>query len=163
MNKLSALALGTALAFAAPIAVNAQDTDLGVELDGGVGVKLGGDTQIGVDADVDVGAGLDVNSLTHNDVDTAIQSSGSVNFDDVDAATDIRIVTLSSLAANDGGDASVLADSRTAFEADISALQGNISANADVVAALEAGGYTAEDVVAVSTHGSGTLVLFVDA
>src|SRR5690606_23785296 len=102
-------------------------------------------------------------TLTHAVVDTAIQSSGSVNLIDVDATTDIRVVTLSSLAANDGGDASVLSDSRAAFEADISALQGNISANADVVAALEAQGYTAEDVVAVSTHGSGTVVLFVDA
>lgn len=159
MNKLSALALGAALAFAAPLAVSAQDTDPGVDLDSEVGVELGGDTQVGVDA----GALLDVDTLTHADVDAAIQSSGSVNLDDVDATTDIRIVTLSSLAANDGGDASVLSDSRTAFEADISALQGNISANADVVAALEAEGYTAEDVVAVWTHGSGTVVLFVDA
>ncbi|WP_157970020.1 hypothetical protein [Pelagibacterium sediminicola] len=163
MNKLSALALGAALAVAAPVAATAQDTDLDLDLDSGVGVELGGDTVVGVDAGADAGVELDLGALTHADVDTAIQSSGSVDLGDVDATTDIRVVTLSSLAANDGGDASVLADSRAAHEADITALQGKVSANADVVAALEAEGYSAQDVIAVSTQGSGTVVLFVDA
>lgn len=163
MNKLSALALGTALAFSAPLAATAQGLDLGVELDGDVGVELGGDDGLGVDVGVGADAGAGVDELTHADVDAAIQSSASVNLDDVDATTDVEIVAISSLAANDGGDASVIADTRAAFDADISALQDEISANAELVAALDAQGYAADDVIAVRSHGTGSVVLFVDA
>lgn len=147
MNKLSALALGTALAFAAPLAAHAQDT--------GVGVELGGEGGIGLDINLD--------AFTHADVDTAIQSSGSVTLDDVDATTDIEIVAISTLSANDGGDASILADTRAAFDADITALKDRVSANAELVAALEAQGYTADDVVAVWSQANGALTVFVDA
>lgn len=188
MNKLSALALGAALALSAPIAINAQSLDLGVDVDGGVGVEAG-DSSVGVDAntgagvnadtdgglgvDAGVNAGLgasvdansdfDVNGLTHADVEAAIQSSAMINLNDIDATADIEIVAISALGANDGGDASVLADTRAAFDADISALQSEISANTALVAALDAEGYAADDVVAVWTHGSGAIVLFVDA
>ncbi|WP_196259846.1 hypothetical protein [Pelagibacterium limicola] len=179
MKKLSALALGTAMALAAPIAINAQDTDLGVGLDGGVGVELGGDNSgvdagIGVDAGVGAGtvdgaidagaeAGVNVDELTHADLEAAIQSSGALNLDVINGTANIEVVAISDLAANDGGDASVVADTRAQFEGDISALQDDIAAKTELVAALEAEGYAADDVVAVWMHGSGDVVLFVDA
>ena len=58
MNKLSALALGTALTLSMPFAALAQDADAGVTLDGGVQTELGGEdanADVGVDAGVDVG------------------------------------------------------------------------------------------------------------
>lgn len=161
MNKLSALALGAALALAAPLSVQAQGVDLGAQLDGGVGVDAGGDD--GLTLDLGAGAQVAVDRFTHADVDAAIQATAQVSLEDVDAMTDIRIVSLSSLAANDGGQASVLADTRAAFDADISALQANVAANAEIVAALEAQGYDSGDVVAVSSQADGVLTIFVDA
>lgn len=162
MNKLSALALGAALSLAAPLAANAQALDLGVDIEGGVGVEAG-DNSVGVDTTIGADADVDFNSMTHADVESAIQSSAMVNLNEIDATADVEIVAISSLGANDGGDASVLADTRAAFDADISALQGDIAANTALVAALDAEGYAADDVVAVWTHGSGAIVLFVDA
>ena len=148
MNKLSALALGTALTLSMPLAAMAQDADAGVTLDGGVQTELGGE-----DANADVGA----------DLDDAIHGAGTADFSAVTADTEIEIVEISSLGEDGEFTADAFAESRADFEADIDLLQSNISGNADITAALEAEGYTESEVVAVWTQADDSLTVFVDS
>lgn len=181
MNKLSALALGTALALSMPLAAAAQDTDLGVELDGGVGVELGGE-DTGVDAGVDaaldaqtdttvdattgvdatVGADAELSAYTYGDLDQALQGAAAADLSAVNSETDIEIVTLSSLSDDGEFTADAFAEARGDHTADIGVLQSAVEDNADIVAELDAAGYTSEDVVAVWTQADGTLTIFVD-
>lgn len=178
MNKLSALALGTALTLSMPLAALAQDGGAGVTLDGGVQTELGGenagaDVDAGVDAgmpaegagdmSVDVGADAGTSAYTYGDLDDAIHGAGTADFAAVTADTEIEIVEITSLGDDGDFTADAFADSRADFQADIDLLQSNISDNADITAALEAEGYTESDVVAVWTQADGSLTVFVDS
>lgn len=184
MNKLSALALGTALTLSMPLAAMAQDADAGVTLDGGVQTELGGEdanADVGADAGVDVGVdagmpaegagetsvGVDADAsagaYTYADLDDAIHGAGTADFSAVTADTEIEIVEISSLGEDGEFTADAFAESRADFEADIDLLQSNISGNADITAALEAEGYTESEVVAVWTQADGSLTVFVDS
>jgi hypothetical protein len=180
MNKLSALALGTALTLSMPLAALAQDADAGVTLDGGVQTELGGEdagADVGIDAGVDAGVsaegasdmGVDVGAdasagaYTYGDLDNAIHGAGTADFSAVTADTEIEIVEISSLGDDGEFTADAFAESRADFQADIDLLQSKISGNADITAALEAEGYTDSDVVAVWTQADGSLTVFVDS
>ena len=184
MNKLSALALGTALTLSMPFAALAQDADAGVTLDGGVQTKLGGEdanADVGVDAGVDVGVdagmpaegagetsvGVDADAsagaYTYANLDDAIHGAGTADFSAVTADTEIEIVEISSLGEDGEFTADAFAESRGDFQADIDLLQSNISGNADITAALEAEGYTESEVVGVWTQADGSLTVFVDS
>lgn len=190
MNKLSALALGTALTLSMPLAAMAQDADAGVTLDGGVHAELGGEdpnADVGADAGVDVGVdpvdvgvdagmpaegagetsvGVDADAsagaYTYADLDDAIHGAGTADFSAVTADTEIEIVEISSLSEDGEFTADAFAQSRADFEADIDLLQSNISGNSDITGALEAEGYTESEVVAVWTQADGSLTVFVD-
>ena len=184
MNKLSALALGTALTLSMPFAALAQDADAGVTLDGGVQTVLGGEdanADVGVDAGVDVGVdagmpaegagetsvGVDADAsaggYTYANLDDAIHGAGTADFSAVTADTEIEIVEISSLGEDGEFTADAFAESRGDFQADIDLLQSNISGNADITAALEAEGYTESEVVGVWTQADGSLTVFVDS
>ncbi|WP_417578643.1 hypothetical protein [Pelagibacterium sp.] len=182
MKKLSALALGTALTLSMPLTALAQDADAGVTLDGGVATELGGEdsgvdtgVELGVDTgvategssdmSVDVGANADaaVSSYTYGDLDDAIHGAGTAELSGVTADTEIEIVEISDLGEDGDLNAEAFADSRADFQSDVDLLQSSISENADLVSALEAEGYTHDEVVAVWTQADGALTVFVDS
>lgn len=183
MNKLSALALGTALTLSMPFAALAQDADAGVDTGVDVGVEAGEDTgaDVGVDAGVDAGADTDAMSIemeaggdamagagtemseySFGDLDSALQGAASADLSSVTADTEIEVVTVSSLSDDGEFTADAFADAHSTYEADIATLQGNVEGNSDVVAALEAEGYASEDVVGVWSQADGSLTVFVD-
>ncbi len=206
MNKLSALALGTALTLSMPLAAYAQDADAGVTLDGGVTTELGGDdsnvdagvdtgvdagveaegedgeagvgvdagadADVGVDADTDGGemsteVGAEAGADAGASVDTPDQATlmaaleGTADFDvsAVDASSTINVVAISEIDADQEAWTQAWAE----HEADVTAKHGDIEANADISAALEAEGYTAEDVVAIHGEAGADVWVFVDA
>lgn len=206
MNKLSALALGTALSLSLPLAALAQDSNAGVTLDGGVATELGGDDN-GVDAGVDaaagaqagengvdldadadagveggvdagsnaeVGVGADLRSdsmvdgeagtsaYTYGDLDAALQGAGTANLSSINADTTIEIVGISTLGDDGEFTADAYGETSADYQSDVTALQGNVEGNADIVAALEEDGYTTDDVVAVWSQADGTLTVFVE-
>jgi hypothetical protein len=165
MNKLSALALGTALTLSMPLAALAQDADAGVTLDGGVTTELGGE-DAGVEADVDAGVDADVDAgvsdLTYGDLDTALQGAGTADLSGVTADTEIEIVDISTLGEDGEFTASAFAETQADYESDINLLRTNVDGNADLVAAVEAAGYTTADVIAVWMDGDAALTVFVE-
>lgn len=188
MNKLSALALGTALALSMPFAAFAQDADAGVTLDGGVTTELGGEeagAEAGADVGVDAGAETDAGGavdagaqagagteagaggmatdMTYGDLDAALQGAGTADLSTVTADTEIQIVDISTLGEDGEFTAQSYAESRADYQADIDTLQGNVEGNTDVVAAVEAAGYTTEDVIAVWMDGEAELTVFVES
>ena len=183
MKKLSALALGTALGLSMPLAALAQDAGVGVTLDGGVATELGGEdagVDVGVDAgvDADAEAGVDVgvdadaevsgdvdaaSGHTFADLDAALQGAGTADLSGVTAETEIEIVEVDSLGEDGEFTAAAYGEARADFESDIGLLQTNIEGNADFVAAIEAAGYTTQDVVAVWSEADGSLTVFVES
>lgn len=192
MNKFSALALGTALSLSLPLAALAQDSGAGVTLDGGVTTQLGGEdngvdagVDVGVDGqagengvgvdvgtDAEAGVGADMRSdatveagasaYTYGDLDAALQGAGSADLSSVTADTDIEIVAISTLGDDGEFTADAYTEAHAEHEGDISTLQANVEENADLVAALDTDGYSAQDVVAVWSQADGTLTVFVD-
>lgn len=181
MNKLSALALSTALALSMPLAALAQDAGVGVTLDGGVSTELGGEdagVDVGVDADAGVDAGAEAgveagaevsgdvdaaSSYTYGDLDAALQGAGTADLSGVTAETEIEIVEVDSLGEDGDFTAAAYGEARAGYDADIGVLQSNVEANADIVAAIEAAGYASDDVVGVWSQADGSLTVFVES
>ena len=177
MNKLSALALSTALALSMPLAALAQDAGVGVTLDGGVSTELGGEdagVDVGVDAGAEAGveAGAEVSgdadadatsSYTYGDLDAALQGAGTADLSGVTAETEIEIVEVGSLGEDGDFTAAAYGEARAGYDADIGVLQSNVEANADIVAAIEAAGYASDDVVGVWSQADGSLTVFVES
>lgn len=181
MNKLSALALTAALALSAPLAAHAQDAGVGVDagVDAGVGVDTGTDSGVdagvdtGVDAGVDAGtddagadlgvdagadAGMSADTPDAATLMTALEGTADFDISTIDASTTINIVAISEIETDE-----TWTDAWAEHEADVTAKHGEIEANADLTAALEAEGYTAEDVVAIHGEATGEVWVFVDA
>lgn len=194
MNKLSALALGTALTLSLPLAALAQDAGAGVTLDGGVNTELGGadnDTGAGAGAGADIGvdagagaAGSDVEagangqvgaqagagaggagatgSYTYGDLDDALQGAASADLSMVTTETEIEVVDIADLTDEGEFTAQSFDESRTTYQGDIDTLRSNIEGNSEIVAELEAQGFSPDDVIAVWMEDETSLTIFVD-
>lgn len=147
MNKLSGLALSSILALSVPFAAQAQDA--GVTPEDETSVENAGDTETG--------------AFTYDDLNAALQGMADADLEAVTADTEIEIVPLSSL---DDETAAQNADEYTTGvtdeTGDMSDIRAAIEANTHISAALEAQGYTAEDVAALWVQGDGALTIFVD-
>lgn len=148
MNKFSALALGAALALSLPLAASAQDAGAAPEVDAGAGV--------------DANAGATTSDYSYADLDAALQGAANANLSSVTADTTIDIVAISTLGDEGQFTKDAFATSRSEYADQIATLQSNVGGNADITSALEAGGYSPDDVVGVWSQADGTLTVFVD-
>ncbi|WP_332718247.1 hypothetical protein [Pelagibacterium mangrovi] len=151
MNRLSGLALSSILALSLPFAAQAQDA----------GATPENETSA-EDANADAGD-TETGAFTYDDLNAALQGMADADLEAVTADTEIEIVPLSSL---DDETAAQNADEYTTGvtdeTGDMSDIRAAIEANTHISAALEAQGYTAEDVAALWVQGDGALTIFVD-
>lgn len=183
MYKLTKLLATTALIAGASSAALAQaDVNVDAGADGAVGVEAG-DNGVGVDvgagAEGNAGAGLNGNANANADANAAGNASAGVNYGQIisdlrtggvtvadieglEAGADVQIVTLSEIRGNAAENASALDEAVSSLEASIGELRTVLEANAEISAELEAEGYTADDVVAVTTSADGSVTIIVD-
>jgi hypothetical protein len=177
MNVFTKILAATALLASTSTAALAQaQVDVGVGAGGNAGVEAGngnagGSTAVGVDgnanananANANRGGQADVNS--YGDIISSLRTS-TVTPEDIEGLavdTKVTVVVLSELRGNAAENASALDQALAAQETSIDELRPSLEARAEVQAALEAEGYTTDDVVAVSLQADGSLTVIVDA
>lgn len=181
MYKLTKLLATTALIAGASTAALAQaDVNVDAGADGAVGVEAG-DNGVGVDvgAGAEGNAGAGLNGNANANANAAGNASAGVNYGQIisdlrtggvtvadieglEAGADVQIVTLSEIRGNAAENASALDEAVSSLEASIGELRTALEANAEISAELEAEGYTADDVVAVTTSADGSVTIIVD-
>jgi hypothetical protein len=136
----------------------------------GVGVGAGAGTGAGAAHGADVsaaaraGAPARADAPNYGTVISSLRSSrvASADLEAVDESTTIRIYTLADLRGNAAENAQALDNALADRQGAVSDLRTEIEANTTLAAALEAEGYTADDVVAVTTGTDGGIILIVD-
>jgi hypothetical protein len=139
---------------------------VGVGAGGGVGVGAGAGAAHGADvsAAARAGAPARADAPNYGTLISSLRSSriASTDLEAVDDSTTIRIYTLADLRGNAAENAQALDNALANQQGSASDLRTEIEANTTLAAALEAEGYTADDVVAVTTHTDGGIILIVD-
>jgi hypothetical protein len=139
---------------------------VGVGAGGGVGVGAGAGAAHGADvsAAARAGAPARADAPNYGTLISSLRSSriASTDLEAVDDSTTIRIYTLADLRGNAAENAQALDNALADQQGSVSDLRTEIEANTTLAAALEAEGYTADDVVAVTTHTDGGIILIVD-
>jgi hypothetical protein len=143
---------------------------VGIGAGGGVGVGAGAGAGAGAAHGADVsaaaraGAPARADAPNYGTVISSLRSSrvASADVEAVDDSTTIRIYTLADLRGNAAENAQALDNALADQQGTVSDLRTEIEANTTLAAALEAEGYTADDVVAVTTHTDGGIILIVD-
>lgn len=125
----------------------------------------------GVSADVGVTAGTAgsvsgaAGAMNYGEVISSLRAGteASAEIAAVEDASKVQVVLLSELRGNAAGNAQALDQALTAQSETVAEIRSEIEANETVNAKLEAEGYTAEDVVAVSSGADGEVTLIVEA
>jgi hypothetical protein len=184
-TNIAAAAIVTLLgSFAVPAI--AQDAGANVGADAGVSTSIdtpGIDAGAATDTNVDGAAGAGANSNASGNASTnasananaggmsdntfgSVMSSLNTSTDvDLTAVTDganVTIITLSSLQGNADGESAALDQALSANAGAMTELHSSISGNAAVMAKLETEGFAAEDVVAIKSNASGSVIVYVD-
>ncbi|MCC5968534.1 MAG: hypothetical protein JJU15_01135 [Pararhodobacter sp.] len=182
MNTVSVFAIATLFAASvSSVAVAQTGADVDVGADANVGVE--GDVDVGADGEVTTQTGVTTQPTTapqtgaatqveagverphYGEIMTSLQAAGDASADiqAVEASTSAQVVLLSDLYGDAAENAGALEQAIEAHEDRIDGLRGAIQTNAELSGALEAEGYTVDDVVAVSTGAYGDVLLIVDA
>jgi hypothetical protein len=179
MNVFTKILAATALLASTSTAALAQaQVDVGVGAGGNAGVEAGngngnagGSTAVGIDGNANASANANANRggqadvSTYGDVISSLRTS-TVTPEDIEGLavdTAVTVVVLSELRGNAAENASALDQALAAQETSIDELRPSLEARAEVQAALEAEGFTTDDVVAVSLQADGSLTVIVDA
>jgi hypothetical protein len=147
-------------------------TDAGVTVEtpaGGAGVDASGNANAnnsGSNADAGGKAAANVSGgnsdNTYGSVISSIKSSSTVDLTGITDESKVSIVLVSSLQGNAATEASALDNALTANASGLTTLHSSIEANAAIKAKLGAGGYSVDDVVAVSSGVDGSVTIYVD-
>lgn len=167
LNLVAATAL---LASISTIALAQADAGAGAEVE--TQVDAGAPDETGVDApppgvepeeDPHAAAAGEV-EIDYEAIAAGLSTSGATaaDIEAVTAEANILIVPLSELQAQAGTSGEGLDDALASLEAGIEDLRTAIGANTELVAKLDAEGYTADDVVGVTTMQDGGLAIVVD-
>lgn len=147
------------------------DAEIGADVDAnadnnGVGLGVGGDANANANANADANgnANAAAGDVNYGQIISSLQTSNVAAADIEAIGSDARIdvVTLSEIEGNAGENASALEEAVSAQAASLGELTAAIEANADVSAALQAQGYTSDQIVAVTSSGEGSLTIVVD-
>lgn len=146
----------------------------------GIGVNAGanaGDTGMGIGADVAAGAaagaaanaaaGVGSNQaqgMNYGQVIASLRAAGDVSaeIEALDEDASLRVILLSELRGEAAGNAQALGEALSHQKERVADFRNAIEANATLSATLEAEGYSADDVVAVTTAADGEVVLIVE-
>jgi hypothetical protein len=127
-----------------------------------VKARSGADLEAGMAAASETSAKAGVSTQNYGSVISAIETGGAADLSAIDSRSSIDIVLLSSLEGEGAKNAQAL-DTALSRNADaIDDLHTSIKDNATLTAKLDADGYNADDVVAVSTGGEGSVFVYVD-
>ena len=144
----------------------AQDAGVGVDAGAGVTVETPAvDAKTGADAKANANASGNVGGMaanTYGSVISSVSGSADVDLAGVTDEANVTIVLLSSLQGNAATEAAALDQALSANADALTTLHSNIEANAAIKAKLEAEGYTADDVVAVTSSADGAVTVYVD-
>lgn len=174
-KTIIASTLAALLTTAAIPAVMAQDANAGASVDAGADVSVdtpavdaGTSTDAGTSVDAsgnmaaDAMASDDMANDTYGSAIASIGTSRDVDFSRFTDQAQVSIVTVTSLQGDADVEGAAL-DTEMASNADAMAtLHSDIEGNSAVMAALEAEGYAASDVIGVKTQADGTLIVYVD-
>lgn len=183
MQRKTHTALAALLALG--IAGGASAQSLGVDANVGAGDNgsVSADVDVGANANVAnsddaSGAGAGAGTMTDGDMAVAgnsgvktygqlvssLRNADTMNADlsGFGAESDVSVTALSELQGEGAENAESLDQVLSENQDGIDQMRSNITANADLMAALEAEGYAAEDVVAIETHGENSVTFFVD-
>jgi len=97
---------------------------------------------------------------TYDDVRGALEASGDLDLSMITDETEINIVAIPDVAGDD--DATAFITGEADLAGPISETQTAIQGNAQIEAALQEAGYTAEQVIAISMENDTSVVIFVD-
>lgn len=177
MNTFTKLLAATALMASTSTAALAQ-VDVGADV--GADVEVGTDGGPNANANENAAANANANaggnglavgqqadgaaSLNYGNIVSSLRTSTvtSADVEALEAGAEVQVINLADLQGNAGENASAIDQAVADAETDIEDLRTAISANAEVAAALEAAGYAADNVVAVTTGAEGGLILVVD-
>jgi len=190
MKKLlvSGLAAGL-LALSSP-GVLAQGISVDAGGGAGVGVDLGGDRagasgNAGAGVDVDLGkgktgaggdiggnlgaametkaTGQELSGNTYGGLISALNSNAAFNAGTISSASDIKVVTVSSLEGSSQNEIARLDQALTKYKDRIESLRTSLTADAGISAKLrEAGNFSVDDVVGISSGADGSVIVYVD-
>ncbi len=184
MNTITKLFAAAALLASTSTAVLAQgDAGAGAGASGDVNVNAG-NSGVGVGVGGDAGANANSNAGGANasgnvNANAGASADGSINYGSIiselrtssvtaadieglDATANIQIVTLSELRGNAAENASGLDEALSSLETSMEELRTAMEANTEISAALEAEGYTMDDVVAVTIGTDNSVTIVVD-
>jgi hypothetical protein len=140
---------------------NSVETNAGGNAAGSVNNNAGGNANASANASGGAQGNLNYGSII-SDLRTSSATTADVQAF-VEGDTEVNIVTLSELRGNAAENASALDQAVNAQTAALADLRVAIAANAVIMAELDAAGYTADQVVAVTTSAEGDVTLVVDA
>lgn len=124
-----------------------------------VGAGTTEDATMGTAPDSTMNFGQIVSDLNNGTIDASTWATDLALIDD--SAT-VQIVTLSELKGSAAENAEGLDNALAGLQPDIDAARAEIEANTELMAALEAQAFGADDVVAVDVEGTSDVVLIVD-
>ncbi len=172
------MALGNKTLLAALLATSvstgaiAQSTNANENASGNAGVSAGanaGGASVGADVSAAAQANGNGNSeagkQNYGQLIASLRTSGTAGAETItnlNADADITITLMSELNGEAAENAAALEQALNDQEENISDIRSEIEANAELVAALEAEGFTAEQVVAVQAEGSDEIMLVVN-
>lgn len=139
----------------------------GVSVEPSVGVDLsveaGASAENGISAEAGVSAGASATGAvdtSYGSLISSLRTGAKAELTTVTDATVIHFVTVSSLSATDEAAAldNALADNEDA----VTALRGEVTANAALSAKVTAAGYETDDIVAIVANADGSLTVYID-
>lgn len=158
MRKL-VIAFATALfAASAPFATFAAGLGVNANANGNTAVNVGSAKS---SAMISAHANTAATTQSYGTVVSEIASGKNQSLPS--SVTNIEIIPLSSLKGSARAHAKALAQLTKKHASSISKLDNSIAANAKLMAKLTAAGYTADQVVAISTSANGSVTLYVNA
>ena len=137
------------------------DAGAEVEADVDAGGKANANANANANPGANSGGAADTN---YGQIISGLRTSSvaAADIEALGADAQIDVLTLSEIQGNAAENASALEEAVSAQSATLAELSAAIEANADVAAALEAEGFTSEQIVAVTSSGEGNLTLVVD-
>ncbi|WP_196259013.1 hypothetical protein [Pelagibacterium limicola] len=155
--------------FASAALLASSSTAVLAQADAGVGVSGDVDVEVGVGGEAGTNASGNAKASGHGETNygsiiSSLRTSGvtAADIEGLDATASIRIIALSDIRGNAAANASALDAALGSLETSIADIRAALGASAAISAALEAEGYTVDDVVAVTVEGGASVTIIVD-
>jgi hypothetical protein len=155
MNSLSKITAVSILALGTALPAMAQDVSVEAGTSAGATVSTDASNMVSTEASASGAADTNFGNLV-----SSLQTGATVDLTAATDATVVNFVTVTSLNAN--GNAAALDNALDKNVDAVAKLRTDIAANEALAAKLQAAGYTAEQVVAVTTAADGSLTVYID-